>query len=72
MGEEKVVVSGAVPPELRDRLDELLMEGETRSSAVAKAVQTEVRLREHAMKQQSSDSKETAAQDEDVSHETGE
>lgn len=73
MADEKVVVSGYVPVELRDRLDELLMEDEKRSSAVAKAIETEVRMREHAMeKMESSNSKESTATEEEVSHETAE
>lgn len=44
--DEKVVVSGYVSQQLARRLDELLFEDETRSEAVARAVQTEVKIRE--------------------------
>lgn len=46
--DEKVVVSGYVSQELAQRLDALLFEDETRSEAVAQAVETEVKIREHA------------------------
>lgn len=63
---EKVTICGYVPQRVKERLGELLLDDETMSQAVSKAVRTEIHLRERAM----DDSKETAATEGDVSHET--